>query len=46
MLQEQRGEDAEERGTVDTALFYTARDVKGLGHAAFILNSCLHVTVE
>ena len=41
-----RAEIREKDAKEGTALFHTALDVKGLGHAALILDGCLHVIVE
>ena len=46
MLQEQGKEDDKEGGSKDAFLLYFALDVKGVGHAALVLDGCLHVIME
>ena len=46
MLLEQGKEDAKEGGSKDASLLYSALDVRGVGHAALVLDGFLHVIME
>ena len=46
MLEKEGEEDAEEGRGKDADLLHSSLDVEGFGHAALVLNGCLHVIVQ